>query len=183
MNDLRDSEPPSKFDIRFLKNLYEDLSASYEKQAAALASMDKTIEVLSVLLKSFESKNAEQDARLNEYSKRIHSVEMKQASCNAPSEVNGLWHHVKRLNAFMDMKKSKDGISTKAVDTYAQQMQHSMDLAITRDDVSFKVAVLKLLPWAIITIIIAIVLATMVTIQTLTGNKFIPNIPKIESSE
>ena len=183
MDESRDSSPPHKFDVKFLKNLYEELSRSYDKQASSLASLDKTIAEMQVMLRVFESKEHDQDARLAEHSRRIHVVEMLHASCSSESQIKGLWHHIKRLNAFMDIRKAKDGIDTGVIDKHAQRIQHAIDLAEEQDPISYKVAVLKTLPWIIITIIIAIVLTTMVTLQAITGNPVFPTLPKTHSGE
>ena len=61
-------------------------------------------------------------------------------------------------------------------------MQHANDMAMGQD-VSLKVAMLRVLPWVVITLIIAIVLTTLVTTQAITGQKFLPDIPTTESSD
>jgi hypothetical protein len=181
MTESRDSIPPHKFDVRFLKNLYEGLSESYEKQASALASIDKTVGKMGVMLQSFETKNVEQDTTLKEHGKRIHSVELIQASDDSKSQLRGVWHHIKRLTAFMDLQqRGTDRIDTRAIDTHAQRMQHAADIVMSHDDVTFKVALVKILPWAIITLIVAIVLTTLLTFQALTNTQVLPDIPKVE---
>ena len=184
MTESKDSIPPHKFDVRFLKSLYEGLSESYEKQANALASIDKTVGEMGVMMKSFETKNSEQDSTIKEHGKRIHTVELTQASDDSKSQLRGVWHHIKRLNAFMDLQqRGTDNIDTKAIDTHAQRMQHATEMAMSHDDVTFKAALLKVLPGVIIVIIVAIVLTTLLTFQMLTGQTVIPDTPHIHDTE
>ena len=182
--DRKDSIPPHKFDVQFLKSLYEGLADSYSKQAEALASLDKTAGEMGVLLKGIESKNAEQDSTLKEHGKRIHAVEMTQAADDSKSQLRGVWHHIKRLNAFMDLQqRGTPNIDTSMIDTHAQRMQHAADVAVAQQDVTLKVAIVKILPWAIITLIIAIVLTTLLTYQAITRTPVLPDLPGVEDSE
>lgn len=159
---------PHDFDVRFLKTLYEELSSSYEKQAQSLASLDKTTGEMGIILKNFESKNKEQDFKLVEHSKRIHDVEMKQAGCNVDSQIKGMWHHVKRLNAFMDLGKRSSDLDTSQIDTHAQRMQHSYEMTMDRPN-PLRDFLLKLAPWMLIGLIVGSGITAILIYQAFSG--------------
>jgi phage-related tail protein len=116
---------------------------------------------------------------LDAHEERILEIKGAQDSCPAKHQIKGVWARLKHFEDFQSMIMSQTKEDSKAIDVYAQRVQHAADLAATQDNITLKASFLKVLPWVILAIVAAIVLTTLVTVQALTGNPVVPTLPTI----
>lgn len=180
MNEKR--KPEHSFDIAYLRELYDSLSSEFKSQGATLANMDKHMEGINKILEGFAKKNDEQDGTIKEHGSLIHTIEMKQAGCDADTKLVSVFSNIKRLNSFMDLskKRSSGDIDTRAIDVHAQQMQHAQEMLGTTS-IPLRAAFTRMLPWFIIVAVFFVVMTTLVMAQTVTGKSIVlPDAPNIE---
>jgi hypothetical protein len=170
----------TRFDLAYLKNLYDSLANSNRAQAETLSDLSRHVGEMGVLLRAFDKKQTEQDKALGRHSDRIRAVELGHAQCSAKSEIKGIWHHVKRMNAFKDMIMDKSREDSQAIDLHALRMQE----AIARDQASFsfKNTAIKWVPWLVVAFAMGVALATVFVVQTVSGQTLVPfpSTPKIQ---
>ena len=165
------------FDMQYLKQLFDELNLSFKDQAKSLKDLEKSAAGMVITLSNIEKRNAEQDNTLKEHEGKIRELERKHDQCNAQGQLKGMWKHIERLNAYMDLqRKDDDKYDTGMIDAHAQRLQHAAEMAALtkKADVPFRDAALKMAPWLILTFAFGLVLATLVVIQVVTGQKVVP---------
>jgi hypothetical protein len=166
----------STFDIQYLKQLFDELNASNREQAKLLASLTVSTAEVAVTLRNIEKRNSEQDISLKEHGIKIHELERRHDTCDAKNQIKGLWKHIERLNAYMDLQRQEDSrYDTGAIDAHAQKLQHAAEIsAMSSSGVSFRDAAVKMMPWMVLVFALGLTLATIIVIQLLTGVKVLP---------
>lgn len=157
----------SVLDVRFLRRLYEDLSANSREQSQAMIKLEKSVSKMGAALESMDEKQNEQAERLGRYEDRIRKVERAQDSNDVSGQVRGLWYHVKRLNSFKDAVLDKSREDSKVFDI--SQADRSNGVAAA----TFKASMIKMIPWFIVVFAFGIALATVITVQTFSGRQLI----------
>jgi len=171
---------PDSFDAVFLKSLTDELSGKFEKQTVAINNLVLAVSNVDTRLDMIKERLIKHDTKLSEHSDRIRQREIGHAACDAPKQMTGVWANIKRLNAFMDLKKEKDGIDTRVIDTHAQQIQRAAEMAIPRV-IPMRDAFIKVLPWVIVVAIFSVVVTTLILTQSVTGQQVrLPSLPALD---
>ena len=147
-----DENTHNSFDFKYLKSLFDNLDASYKSQSNILGELNTNVAMMSVSLINIEKKNTEQDVILREHTEQIRNLERVHDSCRAATELRGVWHHIKRLNAYVDLAKEEKGIDTTKIDVHAQRLQHEKDKLLNNTGVIKVVS--RVMPWLLVGIIV-----------------------------
>ncbi|MDD5510961.1 MAG: hypothetical protein PHI12_09125 [Dehalococcoidales bacterium] len=165
-------------DVQRLYRLYSDLSESNRALAKSMVQVEKAIAEQTIIIKAFDTKHTEHDRRLERHEERIRVVERKQDTCGAESQIRGIWHHIKRLNAFKDMITDRSADDSKVIDIHAIRMQEMA----AKDVAALRSTAFRWIPWLLVAFAMGIALATMLIVQTVRGDALIqlPSPPKIQ---
>ena len=161
----------SNFDMMYLRELFDDLSSSNKAQSKTLAKVSSDIGMINLSLKNISDKVEDQKKDIEKHDARIREVERGQDSCEAMSQIKGIWYHIKRLNAFKDMISSKAEEDTGVIDLHAHMMEKAADAARRSEAEGIRSGIIKYAPWFIVVFVVGVALATIVTMKFLSGEK------------
>ena len=170
MTKNNDQKDIHSFDLKYLKAVTDDLQDEVRKRGVVMGKMETHMATTTLILKQLRDKDDEQDNALKEHGLRIHTVEMAQAGCQAPTKVRQHDRELKRLNAFMDFVKqgTNNEIDTGVVDTHAERMQAAAEAAIV-NSLPIKLHLAKSWPIIILVAIFCIVVTTLIMARVFTG--------------
>lgn len=181
-------DDPGKVDLLLLKGMMEDQEGLLSGVAKSTRNLESHVGEINIHLKNLMENDGQKQNRLNDHAVRLRTVELTQAGCQANTKLSvqgrefkdfGRWRI--KVNSFMDVFKTQGHVDTGLIDVHAQQMQHAAEMAV-RQSIPFKDAAVRMLPWFVAVFALGLVLATILTVQTLTGNQLIP-LPSIEKVE
>lgn len=172
----------NEFDMKYLKGLFDDLNESYKEQSKSLSMLERTASVMNVTLESIKKRNEEQDEILKRHSGQIRMLERFQDSNDVSNQLKGVWHHIKRFNAYMDLARKDTDIDTKSIDTHAQRIQHAAELSMSQQNM-MKDIFTKVAPWLLIGLIVGAGLLGAVGYQWLQGKIVVQSVPTVQAKE
>ncbi|MBN2256687.1 MAG: hypothetical protein JW704_02535 [Anaerolineaceae bacterium] len=168
-----------ELDIKRLYDLYSDLSESNRALAKSMIQVERAIGEQTIIIKTYDRKHIEHDRRLERHEERIRTVERRQDTCGADAQIRGIWHHVKRLNAFKDMIMERSSDDSKVIDIHAMRIQE----AASKDAVALRHAALRWVPWLVVAFVFGIALATLLIVKTVQGEAFVLPSPPISQKK
>lgn len=165
------TENRSNIDFMYLKDLYASLAASYNEQSKILSSLNSNISAMNISISSLVKRSEEHDKRLDSHESRIRDVERKHDTCDASSQIRGVWHHIKRLNAFKDMISIKSQEDSQIIDLHAARMDYEAQKTKESNMIPYKGALVKMIPWFVVVFVFGISLASILMFQFFSGKE------------
>ena len=92
-----------KFDVKYVKGLVDDLSATSKKHGDILVELKGIAIETQTLIKGQAETQKAQGKKLDEQSVRLRAVERAHDSCKADTEIRGIKKQLNRFMAFKDM--------------------------------------------------------------------------------
>ena len=179
MNSPNETSGESKFDVKWLKALYEDLHSEMKVRDELMGKMETHMATTNQILSQLKSDRDAHAKLISDNGKEIVSLKLANASCDAPQKVVQHDRELKRLNAFMDMFK-RGGMDTGVIDTHAQKMQAAAEAAI-RDSIPMRQYLWKMFPWMLLFGIFCVVVTTLIMAKVATGKDIqLPDPPSIQ---
>lgn len=158
----------SNFDIVYLREMFEGLSSEQRKATDDLRS---NVDRMGVLLDVFSDRLKEHNDRIVKNSDDIRVLERKQNSCDASSQIKGIWYHIKRLNAFKDIVMDRSRDDSSIIDVHAMKMEKAAEEAAEKQKrKEIRSMVLRFAPWAIVVFVVGVVLATLIVVKAFSGD-------------
>lgn len=176
----REKSGDSTFEL--LKGMLEEQSNMVKDINGTVQALNTSVQLMSKDVKSILKKDDEQDRRIEKNEERVRVVELAHKGCNADVMIKGMGREIGEMknwkstvDAAINLLRSNNDIDTGMVDVEKQRILHAAEIAI-QDKMSWKVPFFKYLPWIVLIFALGMVLATIITIQVITGKDYISKI-------
>jgi ElaB/YqjD/DUF883 family membrane-anchored ribosome-binding protein len=139
-----------------MKNTMKNLADSYATLTGEVIKSGVRIEGI---LKTQENHEA-----------RIAEIKTAQDSCPARHQMKGVWSRLKHFEDFKDMVMSQTKEDSKAIDVYAQRVQHAAEMASAQSMPNpWKDVMVKIVLWVLIGLIVGASLSSIFVYEYVSG--------------